>query len=248
PDGGYADAQKMALGWFAAGLRLGVQPLLGRAATAIRVERGRVTGVETDAGFLSAGAVVDAAGGWGPELARTAGVDLPVSLQRVQVARVHQPLDRSQARRTFSDMATNLVLRPDRAGTALVAAYQPEERLDSRDECDPAVDGDYEEAVRQALRARVPSYAGAKWLGGFAGAYDYTPDWNPILGWAAGVDGLYVALGWSGHGFKLAPSVGEVAAVHVLGERPEIDVESLSPGRFEQSKLLPLAYGPGARA
>ena len=55
PDGGYADAQQMALGWFEAGVRLGVRPLLGRAATAIRLERGRVTGVETDAGFLSAG-------------------------------------------------------------------------------------------------------------------------------------------------------------------------------------------------
>ena len=95
---------------------------------------------------------------------------------------------------------------------------------------------------------RVPAYAGAEWLGGFAGAYDYTPDWNPILGWAPGLEGLYFALGWSGHGFKLAPSVGEVAAAHLAGEVPDIDVESLAPGRFEQGKLLTLAYGPGARA
>jgi sarcosine oxidase, subunit beta len=248
PDGGYADAEKMALGWFAAGVRHGVRPLLGQAATAIRLEAGRVTGVETDAGFLSTGTVVNAAGGWGPELARTAGLELPVSLRRVQVARVRQPLDRPQARRTFSDMATNLVLRPDRAGTALVVAYQPEELLDSRDDCRRVIDEDYEAAVRAALRARVPSYAEADWLGGFAGAYDYTPDWNPILGWAPGVEGLYLALGWSGHGFKLAPSVGEVAAAHVLGESPAIDVESLAPGRFEQGNLLTLAYGPGARA
>jgi glycine/D-amino acid oxidase-like deaminating enzyme len=248
PDGGYADAQKMALGWFAAGVRLGVRPLLGRTATAIRIEGERVTGVETDAGFLPTGTVVNAAGAWGPELARTAGVELPVSLRRVQVACIRQPLERPQARRTFSDMATNLVLRPDGAGAALVVAYQPEERIDSRDECRRAVDEDYEAAVRAALQARVPSYADADWLGGFAGAYDYTPDWNPILGWAPGVEGLYLALGWSGHGFKLAPSVGEVAAAHVLGETSEIDVESLSPGRFEQGNLLALAYGPGARA
>jgi len=248
PDGGYADAKEMAQGWFAAGVRLGVEPQLGRAATAIRVEAGRVTGVETDAGFLSAGTVVNAAGGWGPELARTAGVELPVSLRRVQVARVRQPLDRPQARVTFSDMATNLVLRPDGGGVALVVAYQPEELLGSRDECRRAVDEDYEATVRAALRARVPAYADANWLGGFAGAYDYTPDWNPILGWAAEVEGLYLALGWSGHGFKLAPSVGEVAAAHVLGESPGIDVESLAAGRFEQGNLLVLAYGPGARA
>jgi len=248
PDGGYADAQKMALGWFAAGVRLGVRPHLGRAATAIRIDAGRVTGVETETGFLSAGTVVNAAGGWGPELARTAGVEMPVSLRRVQVGRVRQPPDRPQVRRTFSDMATNLVLRPDRAGTALVVAYQPEELLASRDECRHVVDEDYEAAVRAALRVRVPSYADTEWLGGFAGAYDYTPDWNPILGWAPGVEGLYLALGWSGHGFKLAPSVGEVAAAHVLGESHAIDVESLAPGRFAHGNLLALAYGPGARA
>ena len=248
PDGGYANAEAMAEGWFAAGVRLGVEPALGRAAARIRVEDGRATGVETDEGFISAGTVVNAAGGWGPELARTAGVELPVTLRRVQVARVRQPPERPQARRTFSDMATNLVLRPDGAGNALVVAYQPEELLESRDECRRAVDQGYEGAVRAALEARVPAYADAEWLGGFAGAYDYTPDWNPILGWAPGVEGLYLALGWSGHGFKLAPSVGEVVAAHVLGEHPGIDVESLAPARFEQGKLLTLAYGPGARA
>ena len=248
PDGGYADARQMALGWFRAGLRIGVRPLLGRTATAIRVETGRVTGVETDAGFVSAETVVNAAGGWGAELACTAGVELPIALRRVQVARVRQPPEKAHARRTFSDMATNLVLRPDGEGEALVVAYQPEERLDSRDECNRNVDEDYEAVVRAALKTRVPSYAEAEWLGGFAGAYDYTPDWNPILGWAPGVEGLYLALGWSGHGFKLAPSVGEVAAAHVVGEVPEIDVESLAPARFQQGKLLTLAYGPGARA
>jgi len=179
---------------------------------------------------------------------RTVGVELPILLRRVQVSYVRQPADRPQASALFSDVVTNLVLRPDRAGLACAVAYQPEERLATRDECREELDPSYEEAVRAALRVRIPAYAGAAWAGGFAGAYDYTPDWNPLLGWTPGIEGLYLALGWSGHGFKLAPAVGEVVADEVLGRTPAIDVGTLRPERFEKGEALHLAYGSGARA
>lgn len=247
-DGGFADSQKMTLAWFAAAVRAGVRPVLGRAVSRLWVDGHRVRGVETDAGRIEAGTVVLAAGGWSTEVARTVGLDLPVSLRRLQVALVRQPPGRPQVRTTLSDMASNLVIRPDRAGFACVVAYQPEERLAHRDDCDRHVDDDYEMAIRAALAERVPTYADALWAGGFAGAYDNTPDWNPIVGWAPGVDGLYLALGWSGHGFKLAPAVGEVVAAAVCGATPSIDVSALAADRFERGAQLRLAYGPGARA
>jgi sarcosine oxidase subunit beta len=248
PDAGFADSHKMALSWFAAGVRNGVVPLLGCAATGIRVGSGRVRGVETDQGLVAAPVVVNAAGGWGPALARTAGIELPIRLRRLQVSVMRQRPDRPQARVTFSDMVTNLVLRPDRACQALVVAYQPPTEYAERDECSVELDPDYEGFVRKALHERFPSYAEAEWLGGWAGAYDYTPDWNPILGWAPGMEGLYLALGWSGHGFKLPPAVGEVVADGITGREPAIDVSELDPGRFERGELLRLAYGPSARA
>jgi sarcosine oxidase, subunit beta len=248
PDGGFADAQKMTLAWFAAGARLGVRALLGCRVRGLVVRGGRVCGVETDAGAIDAPVVVNAAGAWGPELVRAAGLDLPVALRRLQVAFVRQPADRPQARMTFSSMVTNLVFRPDRAGIAAVVAYQPSERLGSRDECRRELDPGYEEAIRTALQERLPAYARAEWVGGFAGAYDVTPDWNPLVGWAPAIDGLYLALGWSGHGFKLAPAVGEVVADEIVGREPAIDVSALAPERFQRGEELRLAYGPGARA
>jgi glycine/D-amino acid oxidase-like deaminating enzyme len=247
-DGGFADATKMTLGWFAAGVRAGVVPLLGYTALALDVEDARITGVQTNRGFVSSSVVVNAAGAWGAELARTAGVEVPIVLQRLQVARVRQPAGRPLVGLTFSDMVTNVVVRPDRAALALVAAYQPPHHLATRDDCPREADDDYEDAVRSALRQRLPAYEDADWVEGFAGAYDATPDWNPIIGWAPGVAGLYLALGWSGHGFKLAPAVGEVVAAEVIGAEPAIDVEALRPERFERGALLELAYGPGARA
>ena len=248
PDGGFADAQKMTLSWLAAGLGHGLETRVGTRATGFRVSGGRVRALETDRGPIEADVVVDAAGAWGAEIGRTAGLELPIRLRRVQVAAVRQPAGRPQARLTFSDMVSNLVLRPDRAGIALVVAYQPPEELASRDDCRREVAPGYEESVRRTLRERMPSYAEAEWLGGFAGAYDYTPDWNPIVGWAPELENLYLALGWSGHGFKLAPSVGEVAAAEILGRVPPIDVSALGAERFERGELLRLAYGASARA
>lgn len=248
PDGGFADALSMTLSWFAAAVQERAEPIIGVRARGIRVRNGRVEALETDRGPIHAGIVVLAAGAWGPALAATAGVDVPVSLRRVQVARLRQRPARPQGRVTFSDMASNLVFRPDRASEALAVAYQPPEDLDSRDACSEGLDSTYEPHLRNALAERLPAYAEAELLGGFAGAFDSTPDWNPIVGWAEETDGLYLALGWSGHGFKLAPSVGEVVADEILGETPGIDVSELSPGRFRRGELLRLAYGPGARA
>jgi glycine/D-amino acid oxidase-like deaminating enzyme len=248
PDGGFADTQKMTLSWFAAAVRAGLRAAVGRTVTGVRVEAGRVKAVETDDGPIETSTVVLAAGGWGGALARSAGLALPIGLRRVQVAHVRQPGGLPQATVTFSDMASNLVFRPDRAGIALVVAYQPPELLKERDACLNRVDSGYEASIRAALRERLPAYADAVWLGGFAGAYDFTPDWNPLLGWAPGVRGLYLALGWSGHGFKLAPSVGEVVADEVTGHAPAIDIAPLAPDRFARGEPLHLAYGPSARA
>lgn len=248
PDGGFADAVSMTLSWFAAAVREGAEPVLGVRARGIRVQDGRVEALETDRGPLPTRIVVLAAGAWGSALAGTAGVDVPVSLRRVQVARLRQLPGRPQARVTFSDMASNLVFRPDRAAEALAVAYQPPEELDTRDACAEGLDPTYDAHLRSALAERLPAYAEAELLGGFAGAFDVTPDWNPVVGWAEEVEGLYLALGWSGHGFKLAPSVGEVVADEIHGETPAIDVSALAPGRFRRGELLRLAYGPGARA
>ena len=128
PDGGFADRYRMTLAWFAAGVQAGVRPALGRTVTRILVDRGRAYGVDTDAGPIHAGTVVLAAGSWGRELAQTASLELPISLRRLEVAFVRQPADRPQVQVTFSDMASNVVMRPDRAGLAWVVAYQPEVR------------------------------------------------------------------------------------------------------------------------
>jgi len=67
------------------------------------------------------------------------------------------------------------------------------------------------------------------------GYYDLTPDARPILGAVSGFDGLYVAAGFSGHGFMLAPAVGECLARLVAGGDADPVLEHFSLTRFEGS-------------
>jgi sarcosine oxidase, subunit beta len=248
PDGGFADAQKMCLGWFAAACRHGLAHRLGTAVTGLTVAGGRVTGVTTDHGPLAADRVVLATGAWGNDLLRPLGAEQPIALKRLQVAILRQPIGGALPTAVCSDAVTNVVVRPDRGQQFYAVAYFGDEPLERADDCDHGLSDGYEEVVRRAVTERYPRLGSFALQQGFAGPYDSTPDWNPILGGCPGVEGLYVALGWSGHGFKLAPAVGEVVAAEVMGRTPPIDVSELRPGRFAEGRLLRLAYGPGARA
>ena len=248
PGGGFADAQKMCLGWFAAAVARGLRHHLGRAVESVRIEGGRAVGLETADGFVAAGQIVLAAGAWANDLLRPLGAEQPIELRRLQVLVGRTDPGGALPSAVCSDAVTNVVVRPDRGRQFCAVAYAGEDPLERADDCDHDLSDGYEEAVRRGLRTRYPRLADFELVRGFAGPYDITPDWNPIIGPCPGIDGLYLAVGWSGHGFKLSPAVGEVVAAEVSGRTPPIDIGDLRPERFAEGRLLQLSYGPGARA
>ena len=248
PEGGFADAQKMCLGWFAAAASRGLRHHIGATVRAIRVEDDRVVGVETDAGLHPAGRVVLATGAWANDLLEALGVRLPIELRRLQVAILRTPQGGPLPSAVVSDAVSNVVVRPDRGHQFCAVAYAGEDVLERADDCDHGLSPGYLDAVRAGLEQRFLRLSSFDLVRGFAGPYDVTPDWNPVIGPCPGVEGLYMAVGWSGHGFKLSPAVGEVVAAEVTDRAPPIDVSELRPERFAEGRLLRLAYGPGARA
>jgi sarcosine oxidase, subunit beta len=248
PDAGFADAEKMVLGWFAGAVSRGLVAGIGIEAEALVVTNGRIRGVKTTRGEIDCGTVVLATGAWGASLLEPVGVHLPISLTRIQVAIVRQPTGAPRPHVVCSDAVTNVVVRPDRASLVYAVTYFASDPLGRAEDCNLDVSPGYAEAIQRAFRDRYPALEGAAWVTGWAGPYDYTPDWNPVLGFAPGVEGLYLTLAGSGHAFKLSPAVGEVAAAEVLADTPPLDVSQLRPDRFERGALLRLAYGPGARA
>ena len=227
PDGGFADAQKMCLGWFAAAAARGLRHHLGRTVAAVRVEAGRAVGVETADGFVPAGP--------GRAGRRRLGERSPAASRRRAADRAAPAAGADRAARDPGRPASLRGLlgrgdergRPARPGPAVLRRRlrrrgparargrlrpRPLGRLRGRRSARPATRG-------------IPRLADFELVRGFAGPYDITPDWNPIIGPCPGIDGLYLAVGWSGHGFKLAPAVGEVVAAEVTGRTPPIDVE-----------------------
>jgi glycine/D-amino acid oxidase-like deaminating enzyme len=99
-----------------------------------------------------------------------------------------------------------------------------------------------------ARTARViPALADARFSRGYAGAFDITPDWMPILD-ESPVRGFWIAAGMSGHGFKLSPAVGEMLAALITGGRPPVSpapfrldrfAEPAAPATFVSSYLRP---------
>jgi sarcosine oxidase subunit beta len=102
---------------------------------------------------------------------------------------------------------------------------------------DEVVDESLVEGVRERLAHRYPPAAGAPVERAWAGLYDMTPDAHPIIGPAG--DGVYVAAGFSGHGFMQSPAVGHAVAEELLGLEPSFDLAPYRLERFAGDEVFP---------
>ena len=258
PDGGYIDVTRMVLSWLGGAQARGADVLAPLAVEEIMMAGGVVTGVATAGGEISAPVVVVATGAWARDLLDPVGVHVPVQRRRLDLAMLEQEPGSRALHTCITDGNSNLVIRPDMGRRVLAVAYPPQmPEVDDPLE-DAGADGhaDHSVRIRRAVAERLPAMTIAGTVSTASGAYDVTPDYHPILGWAseiADVSGLYLAVGFSGHGLKLSPAVGEVVAAHVLGveqlgSAPPIDTRALRPSRFAEGDLMHLTYGPSARA
>ncbi len=250
PAGGYIDVTRIVLSWLTAAQENGVQLMTGLRADAIETKSGRVTGVSTTHGRIDTSLVINATGSWTRELLSPLGIDLPLEVRRLDMMYLRQPPGRAQIGCCITDGNSNVVIRPDMGRDILVVAYPPEmpvaqDPAESNNERD---DVDHLARIKKALAERLPDFCDAKPIRAVSGTYDITPDWHPIIGWAPHIEGLYIATGFSGHGLKLSPAIGEVTAATVLGQESPFDMRPLRLERFAEGDPMYLAYGPGARA
>jgi sarcosine oxidase subunit beta len=107
---------------------------------------------------------------------------------------------------------------------------------------DPAMVG---EAVQKAVD-RVPVLEQARIAGGWAGLRPLTPDDHAIIGWAPGVAGFFLAVGFGGHGFQHSPATGRHAAAWILDGKPAMDLSLFDPARFATGRAAAHDEGPDA--
>ncbi|MEU0266778.1 FAD-binding oxidoreductase [Nocardioides sp. NPDC006303] len=249
PDSGFANSYLMILGWITAAASMGMEARFGAGVESLIVRHGRVVGVRTSCGVIEADTVVVAAGAWARPLLADVGWEPPIRLRRIEVSVWRVPAGGLIPQVVCSDGVSGLVVRPDRANEFLAVAYSPERPADALGDFDYSVSAKHDQQLAERFRRRFPALAHARPVRGWAGPYDFTPDWHPIVGAVPGVEGAYMSVGTSGHGFKLAPSIGECLAAEILGTESPVDISQLGADRLINGESsFALAYGPGARA
>lgn len=238
PSDGFIRPLEMLRGYTEAARRMGVRFEYGAAVRGIRVRDGRVVSVQTDSEEIGAGAVVNAAGAWAGKLAAMAGVDIPVTPLRRQVA-VTEPfagLPECMPLTIFVEAEFHLRVRDGRV--LLLWSDRP----NTVDPFDTTFDDAWLPEVTARAHRWIPSLCEAKIdrTACVAGLYEMSPDRHVLLGPAPGVENLFLANGSSGHGVMHSPALGQLLAEMILdGSASSMDVHALRPSRFAQGQPNP---------
>jgi glycine/D-amino acid oxidase-like deaminating enzyme len=233
---GYADPHLATTGFADAARRSGAAFFLGREVTGVRFDGEWVAGVDTDAGLLHAGAVVNCAGPWGARVAEMAGLDVPVAPCRAQVSVFGRPEASGGPHPVVLDFVHASYFRPETGDLMLVGLIDPAEADDVVDPDDypEHTDPGFDEEVGRRWMRRFPPAEAAEPRRGYAGLYGVTPDWHPVIEEVPAGSGHFLCTGFSGHGFKLAPAVGLLTAELVAGEKPTFDPHLFRLARFAE--------------
>ena len=202
--------------------------------TEILAERGRIRGAKTSIGEFSSDVVVAAAGPAVPALVKPLGIDVPVVPYRRHLYMTETFPEIPEGIPFIIDSGTGLYFRKETGGIMLGMV----------DKSDPPtfnmnVDDGYLEKLVEAALTRVPLLEKANILNGWAGLYDTTPDHHAIVGAVDEVKGLYLAVGFSGHGFMHSPAIGtSLTEVIVDGAARSVPLEALSLNRFTAGAVV----------
>jgi glycine/D-amino acid oxidase-like deaminating enzyme len=244
PRGGYGDAYQTAQAFAAAARGAGVRIRQGANVTGLVVDGDAVKGIRlADDSTVSTGTVVVATGVWTSPFLAPYGVDVPITVVREQIVTIAPGVEAEATRSlpVFSDLVSLQYVRPEVSGDILFgnSDLSDVEEADPDDYLNRATEA-FVDITVEKVGTRFPGFSGAAIRASYAGCYDVTPDWNPVIS-KAPLDGLYVAAGFSGHGFKISPAVGRLVADLVIDGRsgdPRIPETDFRLSRFAENDLL----------
>ena len=242
PTDGMAGPAEVTNGFARRARELGARIVEGVTVTGIDVAHGGAQGVTTSQGAVSAPLVINAAGPSAARIGRLAGVDVPVQPRRRHIF-FTEP---------FPEIPGPVPLTTDRASGFYFRKEMEQLLLSPGDVEDIGEDFDVpmdrariDETVEKALH-RIPIVEKARIAGGWAGLRPLTPDDHAIIGWAPGVDGFFLAVGFGGHGFQHSPATGRYVAEWLTDGAPSMDLSLFDPERFARGGPVAPHAGPDA--
>lgn len=228
---GHANPFKTMQAYAEAARRHGAEIYTYTEATGIDVVGGRVKGVQTNKGYISTDKIVIAAGAWSKHVGELAGCDVPVRPERHQIL-VTEPVNPILGPMLMS-FAGNIYLQQEPGGE-FIMGFGPAEH----ETYNISSTWDFVETMCRKATRYLPYMKNVRVVRQWAGLYEMSPDAQPILGKAEEVEGVYLATGFSGHGFMFGPITGQLMAEYILGLPTTLPIDKLDVGRFRRGELI----------
>ncbi len=203
--------------------------------------------MQTQAGLVHAPVVLSAVNVWSRIAAGWAGLDIPCGITAHHVFTLATDAPYTPDLPVLKDLASaaKLYMRASGGHLLVGGGHEGNEAQDPDvHQLEPDVDAMIDEAAQAA--ARLPAFAERRLVQSWSGLYDTTPDWNPVLGPVPGIEGLHLAFGFSGHGFKLSPMIGRMLAQSMLDQETDLPIRPYRLTRYAEGEPLSGAYGTGA--
>lgn len=229
---GFLNPFKTTDAFYNAAKRLGVEFYTFTEVTGIQTQKGRVVGVETTKGNISTNIVVNATNAYAKNICDMVGMDIPVYSERHQIL-VTEPVEPMQDPMVMS-FGLNFYVQQSPEGSFIMGRGDANEPRDLR----ITSSWHFAEEMAKTIDMVLPPISNLRMIRQWAGLYNMTPDKQPIYDKAENVEGFYICVGYSGHGFMFGPITGIVMAEMILGLEPTIDVSMLNLNRFKTGNLL----------
>ena len=235
PKDGHFDAYGVLMGYRAKAISMGAEFIHAEVSEITKTGK-RVTGVRLKTGEdILAGAVVNCAGAWCSEIARTAGVDLPVQPVKRQIFALDTKV-KPDGPLPLTILPSGLYFRTETGGMILLGKSLPEDPVGISFSWE---DKRFYELLWPELAEFVPDFESLKLIRGWAGLYAMnTLDGNAILGEWPELEGLFLANGFSGHGLQQAPAVGRYIAELITRQSHAMDLSIFNPERILENRPL----------
>ncbi|MBI1918713.1 MAG: FAD-binding oxidoreductase [Planctomycetes bacterium] len=240
PQGGYSEPDDYIPALAAKCRQLGVDIRERQQVTALLMAGGRVRGVRTAAGDVSADAVVCTTYAWTLKVLETAGLQLPIKAF-VHQRYVTRPLSRPVAIPAVNANPLGGYVRPAAGGRLLLGIETPERsewKVASQDFhlSELSASPGLPDLLMSRFRPTVPALGDASWEYERVGLITFSLDLEPILGPVAALPGLFVGVAFHSGGFAYNPASGLLLAEFVADGRTCSDVAAFSPDRFNQQE------------
>jgi len=243
PSDGQADPPRTARAFARAAQREGATYWTGTAALSLSMSGAKVTGVRTERGEVESKHVVLAAGAWSDELALTVGLRLPIRTNALQML-LSTPARVGILRPVISAVGRHLSLKQLEDGAFFIGGgWLGDVTTDRRGfrVREASIEGNWASACEL-----LPLVGRQRVARSWCGLEAQSIDGIPFVGAMPGLDGLVLAVGFSGHGFAIAPAVGRAVADLMSGQST-IELEGLSPARIGEIGIEGVEEFVGAR-